>query len=257
MLSINTTDYSCHCSCGESFLDFEKVGVHLGTHTWNHFQCGNCYMEIKQIDAFLEHMRMYHLKAIFQCKLCFIKFSLEHELKVHMQCHGVSKCKFCFKTFSCTYETHLQESQECKANWLGRFNLKTFTTNDVFECAICCADFTTQNDFLTHSMVHTNGRLCQCSVCSKEYQNFGQLVLHMPVHSTDKPFACPICNNTFKRRSNLKCHRRICGHSDNEWSNSNDLITHLEKSPSDMGDESLSQLGESQCSQTNADTKQS
>ena len=261
MVRINTADNSYLCSCGESFLDFRKVGVHLGTHVQNQFLCGNCNMKIRESHLFLQHMRNNHHrgnchKGLYWCKLCYRKFGLEHELIMHMQCHdGMPQCKFCNKTFSHGRETHLQESLECKANWLGCSIASTLATNHALECAICCTNFTTQKHLLAHSLLHTNGRLCQCSVCNKEYKTFSYLVLHMSVHSHDKPFVCPICNKKFKRRSNLKCHRRMCGHSTNETSSSNALINPLPEGPSDMGDKSLSQFGGSHCTGSNTDTR--
>ncbi|XP_068628696.1 zinc finger protein piragua-like [Battus philenor] len=107
-------------------------------------KCHQCTKRFSSLDAYKTHVSIAHIGSrVFQCKVCFKKFSRKRELDRHATMHSGLKplsCNQCDKKFNCKdkLDNH-EQTHECVVN---------------MPCIECGATFKKKADLVAHIKSH-------------------------------------------------------------------------------------------------------
>ncbi|XP_055539612.1 zinc finger protein ZFP2-like [Wyeomyia smithii] len=230
--------------CGEMFmkklfLSLHEKSCHIVRADDNKKKrCCGCSVEFSNKQALLEHAANVHKNTsdaqsdstidsskLFECEICFKRFSSKLILNQHKRKIDVDKrysCDICGRTFNRAHDktthqtTHSNEMPFSCHVCLRRFKNKLYLKNHLklhatsesrnFGCAECGKCFRTKDLLKTHLISHSNERKHQCQFCPAAFKRAQCLKIHTKVHTQEKAFACAICDKRYVQSSDLKRH---------------------------------------------------
>lgn len=111
------------------------------------------------------------------------------------KCH---ECDLDFDTLR-DFRMHKKEHEFCPQD-----NYDFDSEQALFNCKICGAEYTEEQEILEH--LKTHNKTYTCEKCQKVFQNPYNYAIHMYEHNNDEVFCCPLCHFTTLRRSSLRTH---------------------------------------------------
>ncbi|KAH9523487.1 hypothetical protein Btru_040139 [Bulinus truncatus] len=176
----------------------------LKEHQWGAHNMTDTKNSILQSRVLAKHSVLLEsgVKA-YDCKICNKRFSKSYGLKRHLLIHTGQK------PFQYDPRSAAPLSNLGIAEGLGPLHL----TKDVFHCAHCSRNFTSEGRLEKHLALHgSGGSGFSCEICNKVFTKMSNLRDHRFEHKGEKPYKCDLCPKSFIRSNHLKEHKHI--HSD-------------------------------------------
>ncbi|CAD5209197.1 unnamed protein product [Bursaphelenchus xylophilus] len=145
--------------------------------------CQNCGSSFSNLNEFIDHMRLTHLKPSEterKCRFCDQIFSDNQERLIHLSEHLINTkaeftCHKCDKKFfnSVSFKQHFAVTH----------------TDVIFRCQLCLMTFTDQNIYQDHLVVHMNTiMIFNCNLCGVNVQSQEMFLTHVQMfHEKDVP----------------------------------------------------------------------
>ena len=241
VVSVDSKHYKCD-DCGESFVKFEELKVHIVTHSLTktntvtsgdkQYKCDNCDGSFIKFKELKEHISTHSLANTkqgdlkFKCKNCDKRFNTSEDIKEHHCLHSLAKtlkthpCDICFKEFPKlkSLKTHRRLLHKSDKNYKCDQCIRTFSRRQYLE----------RHKSFTHSITSTiklrkvnttSDRKLEESVLESDNNNQN---LHDDKKTEEndmmgfqdilpKPFKCDVCGNEFSKAKFLSRHKLIHG----------------------------------------------
>ena len=176
-------------------------------------KCSQCFNTF-QSKSSLELHEKEHVR--FKCETCDEEFSLENELREHMNSHEEMRfqCKKCAKTFKEEnslrehLSTHYTESKggEKTAVRDSEKHEKYHTIMEAVECSQCEQKYSSESELKKHLASHVIMETLKCYKCDKEYDDMKKLRRHD--WRSHRTIECNMCGDILNSRQDIKEHKQ-------------------------------------------------
>ncbi|XP_072229617.1 uncharacterized protein [Leuresthes tenuis] len=152
-------------------------------------------------------------------------------------------------------------SSDCGKQFVNKTS--TSVNTEVFCCSVCDKIFSSKENLLKHTRIHTGETTFVCTECGKKFKTNKTLKMHKRIHSREKSFSrdvcgkrsrenealsshirvhtfgCEVCHKVFKRKPHLHRHMRVhtgekpfgCRVCGNKFSRNEELKKHMRVHP--------------------------
>lgn len=207
--------------CPQNFLTAEGLRNHVGVHTGERpYKCGLCPMAFKFSGASSVHRRSKHMvDGNYHCEKCLFTHASFPLFKSHLlvctpdvivHWNGILFFYFVLRwtlsfililaTFPRLYTLQLVSIVPSNRHSI------LFPCFRPFACQLCSAEFTRNDFYKRHLLVHNNEYPYSCSICKRNFKRKYDRDRHVDSHSQIRKFNCPYCEQHFLHSRGLKNH---------------------------------------------------
>ena len=180
----------------------------------------------------------------FQCNICLVRFTIEHNLIKHMRqtCRGFVKkrrqCKKCPQSFltkaeldkhmSSHYVRPIYTCIHCNKQFERKFMLKEHreiyhppydskakikgASRSISSISMVTNEAQYANEYVVvdkQTQDNSTKKIWECRWCFKEYDNKDKFERHLQHHNDEKPYRCPQCAKRFTREDSVRRHSLV------------------------------------------------
>jgi hypothetical protein len=210
-------------------VNLSDLPMHKGI---NHFFiCAHCHVRFRNKNSLRHHIRKNHMsskpdksndKKLYECNICYQKFSQLYVLDKHMEKHSkVKELIPALHQSKFSYALPIDSKKKSK------------TEDELFICALCDVKCTKKTSIRRHILqFHLNPKpstnakkICKiCKICNKTYLSNSSLNRHYVYHKqrgeiipksellkgSTADFECQICGKQFRFSGRLQLHVQTC-----------------------------------------------
>nr|KAI8742239.1 Myoneurin [Biomphalaria glabrata] len=192
------------CICLECDYMAEHAYIikrHMMRHDTKSCTCSTCGKVYKDMYILKMHIKMVHMPAevLFECDVCWKKFTRKAHLKRHLRIHDPEKP---YKCSVCDY-------RGCERSDISKHML--IHQDPKHACERCGKTFRHIKNKELHVKRHFGQRDYKCGVCDFFGYTFTDIRKHIErKHQDIKTLICDKCNKQFKSEAALKEHQPSC-----------------------------------------------
>ncbi|ESO92219.1 hypothetical protein LOTGIDRAFT_190955 [Lottia gigantea] len=191
----------CICTVCEFMAEHSYViKRHMVRHNKFSCMCNVCGKAYKDQYILKMHVKMVHMPAevLFECNICYKKFTRKAHLKRHLRIHDPEKP---FKCPHCEY-------RGCERSDISKHLLIHEEPKHV--CGICNKAFRHLKNKDLHVKRHNGQKDYKCGVCGFYGYTFTDIRKHIErKHGDMKSLVCDKCGMAFKAEILLREHQRV------------------------------------------------